>query len=978
MVYLDVMPGGNVTFHVSTANYTTKHIHYYVEALPGQTATRTYNGKGFVEYKSIDANYNWFTEAEDYVELVGFTKGGNTYPPEAYNNNNQKLNSVWNNSSAINVYCYYTRDKEEIRFVSVSDGRQEIDKSVYYQQSLKDYKNTTPTNGADGYAFVGWYTDESCAEGTEFDFNSTMPNHDITLYAKWETQRCRVVLEPNAPEGEYSFANNQGLTFRLDYNETVDDSNINSTAAHRPGYVLDHWYAVETGQEWRFDTPVNSAVPGVNPNYQQTSDWINNVYGDHDGQHDNVVNILKLKAYWKLNLTDNSVYVIYKVGDAYCIYTASGDLQTIIPVDDTAYILNEGVEDVSFTVADAPEDFNDSYNFKDWALLNPDGSKSGTVFVPTTYNTVSSDYFVTETITDDSGATATIRYIFLEAEFTPQVDKATAVIFKGNGGKTSGVGGYSVGDEEIAESYLVNKTFNILSNDTFVRDGYTFVEWNTASDGSGETLIAGTLVAADNLTGTGWDSAEQQNIVYAIWQANTFTVHFDKNGGSGQQMADQVFTYDVPQNLRANTYTYENYDFVGWNTEIDGSGTMYTDQQEVKNLTTVPNDIVTLYAQWHAKPITITSGTQSWTYDGNGHTNHMYTVMYGEGEGAWTVLATDNGDGTFSATLPTGDVVTITPDATATVTNVTDSGEKNNTFTYTIVDAGDTAVADNKYDVESVYGDLSITAKNVIVTITGDTKTEKYIGTPKNAIGYTVSIPEGSGYPVSAIEFTPAEGATLVDGVIAATRTHVVVGEDTDGQTDMGLAAGQFSNSSSNFNVTFSVTDGYIKIQPREVTLTSGTDSKKYDGTKLTKHEVTVGGADGLIPGDTFNYTYTGEQLNVGSSDNTFTYTLQSPVSNLTDYVFTVNNGTLTITDENVTPSLVVTKADQKEDGYKYKLGETVTWDIRVTNIYSVEKTIVLTEVDGVTLADAQFENVPAGESRTSSARTCRSPASPM
>ena len=111
------MPAANVTFHLDTSDNSTKTISYYVEALPGEDVDKTYKGKGFTLYKAIDADYGWFTEAEDYIELVGFTKGGNTYPPEAYDSNETKLNSVWNNSSARNVYCYYTRNKYSINFM---------------------------------------------------------------------------------------------------------------------------------------------------------------------------------------------------------------------------------------------------------------------------------------------------------------------------------------------------------------------------------------------------------------------------------------------------------------------------------------------------------------------------------------------------------------------------------------------------------------------------------------------------------------------------------------------------------------------------------------------------------------------------------------------------------------------------------------------------------------------------------------------
>jgi len=71
------MPAENVIFYRDNIDRDTKYIEFYVEALPNQTAIRTRNGKDFVKYgKSIAAEYNFFTEAEDFVELNGYDKFG--------------------------------------------------------------------------------------------------------------------------------------------------------------------------------------------------------------------------------------------------------------------------------------------------------------------------------------------------------------------------------------------------------------------------------------------------------------------------------------------------------------------------------------------------------------------------------------------------------------------------------------------------------------------------------------------------------------------------------------------------------------------------------------------------------------------------------------------------------------------------------------------------------------------------------------
>lgn len=83
--------------------------------------------------------------------------------------------------------------------------------------------------------------------------------------------------------------------------------------------------------------------------------------------------------------------------------------------------------------------------------------------------------------------------------------------------------------------------------------------------------------------------------------ASTYIVTFNANGGSGT-MNSQSFTENEPQNLTANAFTRTGYTFSGWNTQANGSGTSYTNEQSV-TLTTAG---LTLYAQWTAKTTNIT------------------------------------------------------------------------------------------------------------------------------------------------------------------------------------------------------------------------------------------------------------------------------------------------------------------------------------------------------------------------------------
>lgn len=89
-------------------------------------------------------------------------------------------------------------------------------------------------------------------------------------------------------------------------------------------------------------------------------------------------------------------------------------------------------------------------------------------------------------------------------------------------------------------------------------------------------------------------------------------------------------------------------------------------------------------------------------------------------------------------------------------------------------------------------------------------------------------------------------------------------------------------------------------ITPRDVTLTSGSAEKEYDGTALTNDTVT---AEGFVNDEGVTCTVTGTQTQVGSSKNEFTYAPKDN-TNLSNYNITPNYGTLTVT-EKTTPDPV-------------------------------------------------------------------------
>ena len=89
------------------------------------------------------------------------------------------------------------------------------------------------------------------------------------------------------------------------------------------------------------------------------------------------------------------------------------------------------------------------------------------------------------------------------------------------------------------------------------------------------------------------------NGLYLIFNSNTYTITYHANAMDAVgTIASSHHTYDKSASLTQNGFTRPGYTFLGWNTTADGSGTTYTDMQEVKNLTDQNNVNIDLYAMW--------------------------------------------------------------------------------------------------------------------------------------------------------------------------------------------------------------------------------------------------------------------------------------------------------------------------------------------------------------------------------------------
>lgn len=123
--------------------------------------------------------------------------------------------------------------------------------------------------------------------------------------------------------------------------------------------------------------------------------------------------------------------------------------------------------------------------------------------------------------------------------------------------------------------------------------------------------------------------------VTATFVGNTYYLAFHGNGNSAGSMTNQQFTYGTKQKIKSNTFSKgyslsfdanggncdtetatATYTFAGWATSANGS-VVYTNQQEVNNLTIIANKTIDLYAVWSDGAVTLPEATrEGFLFDG--------------------------------------------------------------------------------------------------------------------------------------------------------------------------------------------------------------------------------------------------------------------------------------------------------------------------------------------------------------------------
>ena len=848
-VNIGTMPLGGATFYGPKTGDEYETAYYYVEALPGEASDVTVSGIRYkLDHKDTSPGQGYYVTKEDQYPLTGFTFNEKS---------STKIKGDYDNAK-----FYYTRNSYKIKFINKGKEDKSVEKKYEQSISSENYTPTRPSSLPEYYVFDGWYENELC-EGEAYNFTGKkMPAQNVTLYAKWTAKKINLTYNLNNPEG------------------TVDKDTKKVEAGTVASTVLP---SIPTINEYSF------------------AGWY---YADGNG------NITSEVFNTNNTITRDTSIVgkwLYK-GELRVIYKPGSETGATVPTDGRVYAGGARV-----TVAKNATTTSGK-KFLGWEL-------NGNVYKP------GQSFEVNKDIANKD------NQIILTATWGNAETSTTLTYNPGNGrGNLQTV---NVMNNEAVEI----EAHGSLGFSAPVQEGkeYYFAGWADSKTGNA-TYADGQTINID---------ANGENVLYAVWVEKAKITVVAKS--------DEI-TYDGNNHILDgfNSLTIDGYTVSGlsasvsgtdagtYNNVITGEATVTKDGKDVTNRVVVTKQNGTLTI--NKRQVTLTSEGGSKPYDGtaltkpdvaigglgfvNGEvkdikaTGSVTNVSDGEVTNTITYTPSEKfNENNYQITKTEGklSITAVEAEVQVQIVGATDTvgydGHEHRVEGYTVTinndkyHEADFTFSGNKvakginagtYNMELAveqFKNNSSNFSNVTFTVTDGCLviTPKSINTEDQKI--TVSDPQGHVYDGNphqeVLVVRDAElDKTLKSGkdydVYYSTKDFTNVGEITITITGKGNYVGTV-------NKTYSITK-------RQVTLTSEGGSKPYDGTPLTRPDVTVGG-DGFVTGEVTSVQAIGTVTEVKDSPvtNAIEYTVGTKF-NINNYEISMTEGTLSITPKSINP----------------------------------------------------------------------------
>ena len=870
------MPAQNVTVYAHWAEPTVNGTaHITVDGSDGgQTLTDvTYGGTITDQLNSLQETI--------MKDKTGYTwRGWRTGP----NGTGEPFNVDTKIYSDITLFPYYTKDGTfTVEYVSgKNDVTAPVDGKSYAEDSFADLKSPGKLVADDGQYFLGWSDDAATYQPRDkYQIKSNHANEQnvITLTAKWGARPAGTTLTYKANGGA-----GEDVVENLANNATVTTKPANTFS--RVGYTFKGW---DTNPKGEGSIKAGDSVQVDNKDGENVlyAIWTPNADTEYkvqfyvqqaDGSYDfNKETTRYATTDTEVSVTEDDKLPMDSGKYVFDEHNANNVLSGVVAGDGSLVLkLYFKLNTASYTI----------HHYLNGTTVKVADDQTGTKTIGETLTANKSDalyaayaaaevagYHPSQTITiNATGNVITVYYTVPLTITAKSADKTydgqplTQPDFTMKGL----VNGDTKGDFSLsmtAASTITNagNTPNVIDESTVKYKNGDIPSYYKVSYENG-TLTVNKASATVTITGV------NETHVYDGKQHEANGYNYSFTGKPGQ----------ITISPKPNVLAIARRTDVGTTTMglTKDSFTVTSDNYNV-TIKAVIDGYVTITPVTDKVTVTITENGAIVTYDGNEHSVKGYKSMTADNKlydvttsvkttetDAWTAKGTNAGE--YPVGIVAGDFENTNKNFTNVTFNIVDGVLKINPIT-----------------------------ENTI-TITANSASKTYDGTPLTDNGFTFT------------EGVLADGDVLT-AVVEGSATNV--GDEGKNVVKSYKVMRGDVDVTGNYTFTDSV-DGKLTINKRTVTLKSEGGSKEYDGTPLTKPDVTVGG-DGFVDGEVTDVKATGSVTFVHEGDvtNAITYT-EGANYKKSNYTITKDEGKLSITKREGEGKTITVTANSDEKVY--------------------------------------------------------------
>lgn len=572
--------GQDGTYKAASISYTvtganTKYVDVYRRTATNTIRARYQNADGsWGGYSNVSSGSNYVGQVRSWSRAadgtyqaasgsITGTASNQTKDVSVYRQNRYlDLNGTLDGTSSGNISGYGLAN------VVVGGATKATNVTDYYTSHLSGNSFSVTVTASEGRSVTagGTVTAATASAPSKATISGTLGSSNYD--ARFTMVKNKYTIKYNANGGSGSMADTSGVVY-----ETA--TNLRSNTFTRAGYTFAGWATSSGGSVAYSDGASVSKL---------ASKYINN-------------QSITLYAQWQANSYRQTVQVRYQQADGSWgnyenVIDENRDYGTTVSWSRDADATYQAAS-ISYTVAGANTKYVDVYRKTatatvQYRLQNADGS------YPTTYTTGS-------TATKCVGGS--VSYTFNQTD-TYQSKSGTATIAAASSA-TANPSNQTI-SLDVPRKTATATVYYRLQN----ADGSYPAEYATGA--SAVTLVGASTSYTRPQTATHREATQTATVAaaasaegapaaataYLDVPRKTYSIVFDANGGSGSMESQTLLVGGMPTALTRNAYSKQGGTFMGWNTERDGSGTPYSDGQDVSALSDQDGGAVTLYAQW--------------------------------------------------------------------------------------------------------------------------------------------------------------------------------------------------------------------------------------------------------------------------------------------------------------------------------------------------------------------------------------------